>query len=145
MTLSVSFDFKGITDKLDAITQAAEANTRKAAQAGAQVLYEEARQRAPVSKETHYTKGKKQVFQPGNLRAAIYQAFADDESGKARSVYRVSWNKRKAFYGQFVEFGTVKMAARPFIRPAYDARRDEAVTAVKAVMLDAVRGALNGR
>lgn len=31
----------------------------------------------------------------------------------------------KAFYGRFLEFGTVKMAARPFMRPAFDANARE--------------------
>ena len=36
-----------------------------------------------------------------------------------------------AFYGRFVEYGTVKMAARPFLRPAYDENKERAVQAIK--------------
>lgn len=32
------------------------------------------------------------------------------------------WFKGDQFYGAFLEFGTSKMAARPFIRPAYDSQ-----------------------
>ena len=140
--ISASFDFSKINTKLDKITKAAESATHPAAQAGAQVFYEEVLQRVPVGTQVHSTKGKKFTFQPGNLRAAIYQAFADDESGKGRAMYRVSWNKKKAFYGAFVEFGTSKTAAQPFLRPSYDARRAQAVSAVKQVMAAQLKKAL---
>lgn len=34
---------------------------------------------------------------------------------------------RGAFYAYFVEYGTKHMAAKPFIRPAYDAKKTEAL------------------
>ena len=119
MTLRAEFDFSGVAAQLDKITKAAKAATRPVAQAGAQVLYEEVRARVPMSAKPH--KSGKKVYTPGNLRGAIYQAYAQDESSAEASYYRVSWNKSNAFYGQFLEFGTAKMAAQPFLRPAYDA------------------------
>lgn len=133
--ISLSFDFSALADKLDNITKAATGAVRPAAQAGAQVFYNEVRQRAPVSDKPHSTKDKKQTYQPGNLRAAIYQAYMDKESGQERASYRVSWNKRDAFYARFVEFGTSKMPARPFLRPAFDAVQNKALQAVNARML----------
>ena len=38
---------------------------------------------------------------------------------------------KDAYYGQFVEFGTAKMPAQPFLRPAYDESKREAVEAIK--------------
>ncbi|AMM23167.1 HK97-gp10 family putative phage morphogenesis protein [Variovorax sp. PAMC 28711] len=35
------------------------------------------------------------------------------------------------FYANFIEFGTVKMAAQPFLRPAYDLNKERAVAAIK--------------
>lgn len=140
--ISITFDFSKLSAKLDQVRQAAEQSTRPAAQAGAQVLYDEVRQRAPVSSKAHSTKGKKQTYQPGNLRAAIYQAYMQKESGDKSSKYRISWNKREAFYARFVEFGTSKMAARPFLRPAYDAARAQALQAVKQRMQQEVAKAL---
>jgi HK97 gp10 family phage protein len=61
----------------------------------------------------------------------VYQAYADKESGNGKAKYRVSWNKSHAFYGRFVEFGTSKMAAQPFLRPAYDAARSKAIDAAR--------------
>jgi len=36
-------------------------------------------------------------------------------------------NTGAAFWGYFLEFGTVNMSARPFMRPAFDATREAAV------------------
>lgn len=130
--ISVEFDFSKIAAKLDNLTKAAEEAARPAAQAGAEVFYQEVKQRVPVSAKPH--KSGKKTYSPGTLRKAIYQAFADKESGDGKAMYRVSWNKTHAFYGRFVEFGTSKMAAKPFLRPAYDAARAKAVKAVQERM-----------
>ena len=137
--ISATFDFSKINAKLDKITQAAKEAVRPAAQAGAQVFYEEVLQRVPVGTQEHSTKGKKFTFQPGNLRAAIYQAFADDESGKGRAIYRVSWNKKKAPHGHLVENGTSRMPAHPFIRPAFD-HVNEAIRQGKEAMAEKMNG-----
>ena len=139
--ISIAFDFSKIAAKLDNITKAAKDGARPAAQAGAQVFYEEVKQRVPVSAKAHSTKGKKQTFTPGTLRKAIYQAFADKESGDGKASYRISWNKSHAFYGRFVEFGTSRMAAKPFLRPAYDAARAKALQAVQERMAEEVNKA----
>lgn len=130
--INASFDFSKIAAKLDNITAAAEKATRPAAQSGAQVFYDEVKQRVPVSAKSH--KSGKKTYSPGTLRKAIYQAFADKESGDGKAVYRLSWNKTHAFYGRFLEFGTSKMAAKPFLRPAYDAARAKALKAVQERM-----------
>lgn len=137
--ISIAFDFSKIAAKLDNITKAAEQGVRPAAQAGAQVFYEEVKQRVPVSAKAH--KSGKKTYNPGTLRKAIYQAFADKESGDGKAMYRISFNKTHAFYGRFVEFGTSKMAAKPFLRPAYDAARAKALQAVQARMAEEVKKA----
>ena len=138
--LSLEFDFSKIAAKLDSITKAAEEGTRPAAQAGAQVFYDEVKQRVPVSAKPH--KSGKKTYNPGTLRKAIYQAFADKESGQGSAKYRISWNKTHAFYGRFVEFGTSKMAATPFLRPASDAARARALKAVQERMAAEVKKAI---
>lgn len=142
MTITASIDLTAINAKLDKITAAAAAATRPAAQAGAQVLYEEVRQRASTAAggtEKHSSPGNAPFVQSGTLRDAIYQAYADDESGDARSVYRVSWNKRKAPHGGLLERGTSRMAARPFLRPGYDAARQRALSTAQQVLAAQVR------
>lgn len=138
--IGASLNLGGIFARYDKLAKAAKGSVRPAAQAGAQAFYDEVRARAPVGSKEHATKGKKQTFQPGNLRDAIYQAFVQDESGDSQATYRISWNKKKAFYGHFLEYGTSQMAAQPFLRPGYDAARDRALTAVRAVMQEQVKG-----
>lgn len=79
---------------LDALDAAALEAARPAAQAGAQVLYDAVK--ANVSRIRRVS---------GNLERAIYQAFADAESGTGRATYRVSWNRKKAPHGWWLEFG----------------------------------------
>lgn len=138
--ISVAFDFSKIAAKLDSITKAATDGVRPSAQAGAQVFYDEVKQRVPVSAKAH--KSGKKTYSPGTLRKAIYQAFADKESGGGKAMYRISFNKTHAFYGRFVEFGTSKMAAKPFLRPAYDAARARALKAVQERMAAEVKKAI---
>lgn len=134
-SMSASYDFSKVDASLDKITRAAEEATRPAAQAGIQVFYDEVRARCPVSDKAH-------GHEPGNLQRSVYQAHADDESGPGRTVYRCSWNKAKAFYGTWVENGNSKMAAQPFLRPAYDAARTKAAQAARRRMLADVKKVL---
>lgn len=131
-----------IQKRLDGLVARATDNVRPAAQAGAQVYYDAVKAAAPVGQSVHHTKGKKLTFQPGNLRDSIYQAYADKESTDRKAVYRVSYNRTKAFYGHFVERGTSKMAARPFIRPSYDAQRQKAIEAARRALR---KGLMNER
>ena len=128
------FKSEAIQKRLDGLIARATDNLRPAAQAGAQVYYDAVKSAAPVGQSVHYTKGKKLKFEPGNLRNSIYQEYADKESGNRNAVYRISYNRSKAFYGYFVEHGTSKMAARPFIDPSYYQARSEAIEAVRAAL-----------
>lgn len=135
--ISATFDFSKALSGLDKLTRAAEAATRPAAQAGAQVFYNEVLARVPVSESAHWFYGThdKYFFPAGTLRNAVYQVFSKDNSGKAKAMYHVAWNHRKAPYGFMVEFGTSRAPAHPFLRPAYDTAQATAVAAVKARML----------
>lgn len=73
---------------------------RSVAHAGALVFYEEARTLAPLYRGTE-----KKGVRPGQLRAAIYRAYADQQSTASEAVYRVSWNAKKAPHGHLIENG----------------------------------------
>jgi HK97 gp10 family phage protein len=138
--LKVEFDSSGLELQLEALQNKFAKAVRPAAQAGAQVLYDEVRLNAPRSEKAHFTKGKKMSYQPGNLQAAIYQAYntQDSVTGQLAS-YTISWNKKKAFYGRFVEFGTSKMPAYSFLRKAGDARMVQALEAAHAELVRRVQ------
>lgn len=69
----------------------------------------------------------------GNLGDSIYRVFSPEKSTGEVKTYNVSWNKKKAPHGHLLEFGTSKMAARPFVRPAF-ARVEDAIKAGKERM-----------
>lgn len=112
--------------------------------AGAAVIRQEARRRAPRYE------GRVAVGHPppGTLKRAIYSAQARRLSGLLQQVYQVgvvsgkrakvgqakAGKTKDAYYWRFVEFGTVKMAARPFLRPAFEAKKMDAVEAIRAYM-----------
>lgn len=104
------------------------------------VIYEDARSRVKISSKAHYFHGRqfkkngvKYLFQPGTLKSAIYRVYSPEKSSDTFKLYRVSWNHKKAPYGGMVEYGTSRMAASPFMRPA-TARLPDAITAGKLRM-----------
>jgi HK97 gp10 family phage protein len=98
---------------------------RKAAEAGAEVIADEAKQRAPVK--------------TGQLRESITVAPGPMKQGKAE--YRIGPGK-KAWYGSLIEFGTKFIPARPFLRPALDVAKDEAQEAVTKSLRHTLRDVL---
>lgn len=104
------------------------------------VIYEEARANVRVSSKPHYfygsnskKSGTKYLFNPGNLRNAIYRVYSPEKSSDTLKLYRVSWNRTKAPYGAMVEFGTSRAPATPFMGPSLS-RLNDAITAGKMRM-----------
>ena len=126
----IDFDTAALDAALDDLTESIKEQARPAAQAGAEVFYREVLARVPVSTKVRKSKGK--TYTPGALKASIYQAYSKDNSSDGKATYHISWNARKAPHGHLVEYGTVKMAARPFIRPSFDAKQAQALEAAKA-------------
>lgn len=92
MSMSIEFSTKGLgLDELEATALEA---VRPAAQAGAQVLYDQVKANVQRIRKVS-----------GNLDRAIYQAFMDTASNPGRASYRVSWNRKKAPHGWLIEFG----------------------------------------
>jgi HK97 gp10 family phage protein len=148
--LVVSLDVSGLNQALSEIGEAILANVRPAAQAGAQVLYDEMRQRVPVSAKGHWFHGKafrlngtKYWFDAGSLRASIYQAYSKDNSGARHAVYHVSWNEKEAPYAHMVEFGTKRAPAHPFLRPTFDAKATAAAEAMNAKFQEGMQQVLS--
>jgi hypothetical protein len=151
--IKAKFDLGGANGVLDGLQQRVNAAVRPAAQAGAQVFVDEAKARAPVS-EPHIGRGGKE-YPGGTLKAAIYQVYSVSHSDAKHATYHVSWNAKKAPHGHFIEHGhwqthqAIKTSsgrwisgakleqprwipARPFIRPAYDAKLQAAINAANA-------------
>ena len=114
---------------------------RTSVYAGAKVIRDEARARAPKAAQSL---GPKQP-PPGTLkRSVIMKHIRELSSGGRQTFYVMVRHGKKyqkqgkrgtlsqdAWYWRFLEFGTRKMAARPFLRPALESRRTQAVGAIK--------------
>ncbi|MNT67142.1 hypothetical protein D3C72_2052590 [compost metagenome] len=116
---------------------------RQAAVAGAREIFTEVKLRAPVDKGIY--EGKHGPHPPGFLRSHIIIAYDDEVSVPGRiASYLVTWSK-EAFYGRFLEFGTSKMAAQPFLRPAFEAKKGPAAAAVDEVIQTKVKELTRGQ
>lgn len=129
-TFSIKFDSSGLNAALDDLATQVQHSVRPAAQAGAQVLYDEARLRAPE--------------RSGLLKSSIYQTYSKDNSGADHATYHVSWNHTVAPHGHLLEFGTSRAPAHPFIRPAFEARKQDALTASKTKFEELMQQAIGG-
>lgn len=131
---SITFDTNAFLSQLDEKKSEISEALRPAAQAGAQVLYDEVKRNvAKIGKKT------------GNLSSSIYQVYSKDNSIDGQiHRYHISWNAKKAPHGHLVEYGHVQryvtvidkrtgewvtlkskplpapkvVGARPFLRPA---------------------------
>lgn len=139
--MRVKVDITKFKEQLNALKDVLDNATRPAAQAGAQIVYERARQLAPVSDSAHMFKIEGRTYgpyQPGSLRDSIYQVFSRDNSFTDVSVYHVSWNADKAPYGGMVEMGTSRAPAHSFIGRAVIETRAAVRAAIKQRYIDEV-------
>lgn len=99
--------------RIPAVAAALDPAVQAALKAGAEMIEAEAKARVVVSS--------------GNLRDAIHTEKTDDG-------FTVIAGDDDAFYGHFVEFGTSSTPARPFLIPAFEARRGQVVATVTAAL-----------
>lgn len=113
--------------------------SRAAVQAGAKVIKDLAIRKAPIAGAPYIVRKNKQdkqgvLVQPGNIPKNIVTKRVKDSRMTAETVIAVR-GKRKDGYASRIaslkEFGTVKMPAEPFMRPAFDEGKVPAVNAVK--------------
>lgn len=93
-SFSIGVDTSGLDSLLDQLDAGVQEAVRPAAQAAAQVLYDEVKKNvAAIGKKT------------GNLERSIYQAFSASNSGPGKAAYHISWNHKKAPHGWLIENG----------------------------------------
>jgi HK97 gp10 family phage protein len=132
---------KGLPDKL------AKKHLRAAVGAGAALVRNDAKARAPVS-----SGGKPKGASPsGTLKKSIIMKSIPEKSrGEQQTFYVVARRGKKlqkvsrrrkggtvtvnldAYYWRFIEFGTKFITAHPFMRPAFEAQKNAAVEAIAA-------------
>lgn len=104
---------------------------------------QEAKRLAPIAEGQYYRYYKGQngnssrVLQtPGKLRKSIKRKRVKLPTSIGVGVYSApikhgSAKKYSVFYWRFIEYGTPKMRAFPFFRPAFDHKKDEALERFK--------------
>lgn len=99
--------------------------------AGGKVIQQEAIDRAPVLKGdprvVNY-RGKKRIIVPGLLKKSIIVRANQKGPGAVNFLVAVT---KLAFYAHWVEWGTQKMRAQPFMRPALDAKGEAAIQVMR--------------
>lgn len=89
---------------------------------GGMIIEADAKRRCPVD--------------TGRLRASLTTDV--EREGKTTFVLKVGTNVE---YASFVEYGTSRMAAQPFLRPAVDAKAKDVVDEIR----ESIREQINGR
>jgi len=114
-------------------TETATKVARAMTNAAAQLVKKAAVLEAPQYHEPHEVDGVK--VQPGNLKKNIVVKRVSKTSLSSEHLVTVRGKKKDGYaarYGRLVEFGTVKMAAHPFLRPALANNISAAITAMSS-------------
>jgi HK97 gp10 family phage protein len=99
---------------------------RSATLAGSQIVKEAAIKNAPVLTGNL----KKNIILKRNTNTNLTSEFLVTVRQGKRTKKQITQGLGDAFYAKFVEYGTVKMAAQPFIRPAFDNNKEAAANAI---------------
>jgi len=127
--------FKELADALRELGPRVARNVlRRAVSAGAVEIRNDAKARAPVATgEMRRDILIKRERDGKDIFSARYSVFV--RSGKKSRISGRARNVQKdSYYWRFVEFGTAKMAAKPFMRPAYEAKKEAAVKIIGDVL-----------
>lgn len=96
-----------------------------AVRAGANIIRDEARRKVPK--------------RSGNLAKSIISMQRKAEQGQVKfSVTPSKGGNNDGWYAHFVEFGTVKMSAKPFLRPAFEQSNNESLEASKKYIAERI-------
>ena len=90
--------------------------------AGAEIIMAEAKSRCPESKED----------EPHLRDSMAIEPLATDEDGSCTVL--LGFDEPAARHAGFVEFGTAKMKAEPFMRPALDSAGEAAIDAIVSAL-----------
>lgn len=124
--------FKELADALKQLPQrVARKHLRGSTSKGAAVVRNEARLLAPkdtgeMSKDIQVKRERTEGDHIASFSVYVRVGRKSRLAGRARNV------DKDSFYWIFQEFGTAKKAAQPFLRPAFESKKEEAVDAIGA-------------
>ena len=118
-------------------------------------MLDEVKRLAPKAEKAYYRyyrkNGKSRVLQtPGKLKKSIKRRRVKLDSSIGVAVYsgpikHGEAKKYNVFYWRFLEYGTPKMPAFPFIRPAFDHKKEESLERFKQRYRDYVNDVVQRR
>ena len=114
-----------IVRTLEKMGMAASDVLEKGAKEGGKIALSYAREHCPVD--------------TGALKNSL--KLSDDKVTEVKATVKVDYDK-SLYYGTFVELGTKKNKANPFLRNAIDSNQSEINEAIAKTISDAVKGAL---
>jgi HK97 gp10 family phage protein len=151
---TVKFKVTGLAEAVDKLRKfgpkVTERGLRATNYAGAKVLLKAIQAAAPVgptgrlkaSIVSYKRRGQEgQITHTVGLKAVKLKYGNTSLNRRLRRVGRKYEADGPAFYGKFVEFGSSRMGAKPFLRPAVAANVQAAVDAMKARLAKAVEDA----
>ncbi|PHM22292.1 HK97-gp10 family putative phage morphogenesis protein [Xenorhabdus ehlersii] len=141
MTIVDFSGFRELSRDLELLSKAeSDKVLRKGTYAGAKILRDETRKRAPVrtgklKKNIMAVNRRKQ--RDGSISSGVYVR-GSNKSGTNSDTRMKKNDPRNAYYWRFLEKGTSKMAPQPFIDPTFDAKADEAANVAFDIALKAI-------
>lgn len=93
--------------------------------AAALPIVNDAKARVPQAHKAYKLYGRG-VANPGWLRERVIRKKVKNSSNSAEVIVTVK-DKWQSYFWRFIEFGTSKMPAHPFLRPAFEAKSREAL------------------
>ncbi|APH24629.1 HK97-gp10 family putative phage morphogenesis protein [Clostridium botulinum] len=116
-----SMELDGMDNLIRKIEDIGKAGTRienKALKKAGELIVEEAKNNVP--------------FRKGKLKEGLKVSGVRKKNGNKFVLAGIQkGDNSKIFYGKFLEFGTSKMKARPFMGPAYESKKEEAKEVIK--------------
>lgn len=152
MTIDIEMTIEGLDELDNALANYSDKVVKKsldsALSAGAFLIMKEARQLASISEHVHIMReissGRNVQVQPGLLKSAIRRrklkkgelSKINAEAGVAVYVGKSTKQKMYPRYWIFIEYGTAKLAPVPFLRPAFDRQKENAMNRFKEKLAD---------
>ncbi|WP_312838433.1 HK97-gp10 family putative phage morphogenesis protein [Pantoea piersonii] len=143
-----NLDFSGLNDlsrDLELLSKAESRQVlRRSVRAGSELVKEEIVNVAP-EQSGKLKRNIVVVFgkgAPGTAVAGVHIRGRDPRTGNSDKSMKTN-SPNNAFYWRFLEEGTSKMPAHPFVRPAFDSKQDEAAAAAFQEMIRAFDEALS--
>jgi HK97 gp10 family phage protein len=128
---------KELLGNLDKIGKNVKAVRAKALMAGAEIIRKEIAVKCPRGSQEEVLSKKYSPGRHGADNIAI-SPMKTENGIESVDVGPSRGDNNDFFYLKFLEFGTVKMSAEPFVEPAIIEKRDEALSAMADVIREAI-------